>query len=361
MKHKKMVLTLMVVLVSTAVLKAQTDVLKNKWTKEKAHQWYDQHDWMTGANFNPSTAINQLEMWQEGTFDPETMDRELGFAEGIGFNTMRVYLHSLAYKSDPEGFKKRMHTYLTIADKHGIKTMFVFFDDVWGKTPKAGKQPEPVIGTHNSGWVQDPGDPAYKNEENYPALETYVKDILKTFADDNRVLMWDLYNEPGNTGKLTSSMPLLKKVFQWAREVNPTQPLTAGLWRWDFQELNTFQALNSDILTYHHYEDAEKHQHVINLLKTHGRPMICTEYMARTNNSRFSNIMPLLKKENIGAINWGLVAGKTNTKYAWNTPIKDGSEPIEWFHEVFRKDGTPYRQDEVNLIKKLNEEPNPKN
>ncbi|MEG3659910.1 cellulase family glycosylhydrolase [Arenibacter palladensis] len=333
-------------------------LLKNKWSIDKAKAWYAQQQWMTGANFNPSTAINQLEMWQDDTFDPETIDKELGYAEGIGFNTMRVYLHSLAYKADPSGFKKRMDTYLGIADKHGIGTIFVFFDDVWGKEPKIGKQPEPITGTHNSGWVQDPGDPASKDKENFPALEIYVKDILNTFDNDKRIVMWDLYNEPGNTGKLTSSMPLLKNVFVWAREINPSQPLTAGLWKWDFHELNAFQALNSDILTYHNYEDEKHHQHVIDLLKSHGRPMVCTEYMARTNNSRFSNILPILQRESIGAINWGLVAGKSNTKYAWNTPIKDGGEPIEWFHEVFKQDGTPYRQDEADLIKKLNEEAN---
>lgn len=342
-------------------LNAQDKLLeKNRWSAERAAAWYADHDWMSGANFNPSTAINQLEMWQEATFDPETIDRELGFAEGIGFNTMRVYLHSLAYKADPEGFKKRMDKYLDIADSHGIKTMFVFFDDVWNTTPSIGKQPEPKPGTHNSGWMQDPGDPAHKQQENFPALEAYVKDILKTFGQDSRVLMWDLYNEPGNEGKENTSMPLLKAVFTWAREINPSQPLTAGLWAWHFQELNTFQALNSDILTYHNYSDPEHHQHIINLLKTHGRPMICTEYMARTNNSRFANIMPLLKKENVGAINWGLVAGKSNTKYAWNTPIADGSEPVEWFHDIFRPDGTPYRQDEVDLIRKLNDAPKTK-
>lgn len=335
---------------------AQENVLeKNQWSITKAAQWYAEHDWMTGANFNPSTAINQLEMWQEATFDPETIDRELGYAAGIGFNTMRVYLHSLAYKADPEGFKKRMKTYLAIADSHGIKTMFVFFDDVWGKTPKIGKQPEPKPGVHNSGWMQDPGDPAHKDEKNYPDLETYVKDVLKTFANDERVLMWDLYNEPGNSGKENTSMALLKNVFTWARAVNPDQPLTVGLWRWDFHELNAFQALNSDIITYHNYEDEKHHADSIAMLKSHGRPMVCTEYMARPRNSRFSNILPLLKKENVGAINWGLVAGKSNTKYMWDTPIKDGAEPDEWFHEVFRKDGTPYRQDEADLIKKLNE------
>ena len=349
-------LTLMV-LAGGLTATAQDSVLEtNRWSRERAAAWYDELDWLSGANFNPSTAINQLEMWQEDTFDPETIDRELGFAEGVGFNVMRVYLHSLAYQADPEGFKQRMDTYLGLADKHGIRTMFVIFDDVWNKEPKIGKQPEPVPGTHNSGWMQDPGDPASRNAENFPALETYVKDIVTTFKDDDRVLMWDLYNEPGNSGKLTSSLPLLTEVFTWAREVNPSQPLTAGLWRWDFHELNTFQALNSDIVTYHQYEGPEPHQETIDLLVTHGRPLICTEYMARTRNSRFHNIMPMLKEQHIGAINWGLVAGKSNTKYAWNTPIEDGGEPVEWFHEVFRPDGSPYRADEAALITKLNAE-----
>ena len=324
-----------------------------KWSIEKAEQWYSQYQWLNGADFVPSTAINQLEMWQEGTWDPETIDRELGYAQGIGMNVMRVYLHSLAYQQDPKGFLKRVDKYLDISDKRGIKTMFVIFDDVWGKEPKIGKQPEPVTGTHNSGWMQDPGDPASRNEANFPALEKYVKDVITTFAKDDRVLLWDLYNEPGNTGKGNASMPLLKAVFAWAREVNPTQPLSAGLWSWGLTDLNAYQALHSDIITYHHYGNKEEHKLVIDLLKSHGRPMICTEYMARTRNSRFSTIMPMLKEENIGAINWGLVNGKSNTIFAWDTPIPEG-EPIEWFHDVFRKDGTPYRQDEADLIKKLN-------
>ncbi len=352
-----MILVFFFVLIAQNI-QAQNDdfVLEHKWSAEKAHEWYGSHQWITGANFIPSTAINQLEMWQKETFDPETIDRELGYAEGIGFNTMRVYLHSLAYKSDPEGFKQRINKYLGIAGNHGIQTIFVIFDDVWNPDPKIGKQPKPATGTHNSGWVQDPGYPASKNEANFPALETYVKDILATFSDDDRILMWDLYNEPGNTGKGNESMALLKNVFRWAKEVNPSQPVSVGLWNWSLVELNTYQALHSDVLTYHSYEGPEKHKRVIELLKTHGLPMICTEYMARTNNSTFANSMPMLKDYNVGAINWGLVKGKTNTIYAWNTPIESGEEPELWFHDIFRKDGTPYRQDEVDLIKLLNKE-----
>jgi len=242
---------------------------------------------------------------------------------------------------------------LSIAERHHITPMFVFFDDVWNKTPKAGPQPAPKPGIHNSGWVQDPGQPASNDTTIFPQLEKYVKDVLKDFAHDKRILLWDLYNEPGNSGKKDSSLLLLTKIFQWAREINPDQPLSAGLWDWSFEKLNAFQLQNSDIVTYHDYEEPQWHLRVIQLLKAAGRPLICTEYMARIRNSRFSNILPMLKKENVGAINWGFVAGKTNTIYAWDTPIPDGSEPVEWFHDIFRKDGTAYRKDEVDLIKKI--------
>jgi len=324
-----------------------------QWSVEKANAWYADHSWIIGADYIPSNAINQLEMWQAQTFDSAINDKELGWAENIGFNTMRVFLHSVAWKQDKDGFKKRINTFLNIAGKHNIQIMFVFFDDVWNKVPQPGTQPAPKPGIHNSGWMQDPGQPLSADSANFPQLEVYVKDVLTTFANDKRILLWDLYNEPGNSGKRDTSLSLLTKIFQWARSVNPDQPLSAGIWAWDFEKLNAFQIANSDIVTYHDYEEAPWHQRVIQLLKSIGRPLICTEYMARTRNSRFSTILPLLKKENVGAINWGFVAGKTNTKYAWDTPISDGSEPVEWFHDIFRSDGTPYRQDEINLIKKL--------
>jgi hypothetical protein len=348
--------SLFFILLSAITFQAYAQESSEKWSVEKAKAWYAEQDWISGANFIPSTAINQLEMWQKETFDLETIDKELGYAEGIGFNAMRVYLHSLAYKADKEGFKNRVGEYLKIAESHNIKTIFVIFDDVWDGEPKIGKQREPKTGTHNSGWVQDPGYPASKNEANFAELGVYVKDIMKTFAQDDRVLFWDLYNEPGNNGKRNESMSLLKAVFGWAREVNPSQPISVGLWAWDLQDLNTYQAQHSDIITYHDYEGPEWHKRVLELLKTHDRPMICTEYMARTRDSRFSNTLPLLKENNVGAINWGLVNGKTNTIFAWDTPIENGDEPVEWFHDIFRKNGTPYRQDEVDLIKKLNEE-----
>ena len=323
------------------------------WSKSVAQQWYAKQGWLRGCDFIPSTAINQLEMWQAESFDTATITRELGWAESIGLNCMRVFLHHAAWQQDPEGFKKRVNQYLAIANSKNIKTIFVFFDDCWNESYHTGQQPAPKPGVHNSGWLRDPGKLLYDDASLMKVLESYVKDVLKTFGKDKRILLWDLYNEPGNSNYQNKSLVLLKNVFEWSRQLNPSQPLSAGVWNKDLVDLNRYQLANSDVITYHNYESEKAHQEVIDTLRKYGRPLICTEYMARLRNSTFFNIMPMLKKENVGAINWGLVSGKTNTKYAWDTPIPDGSDPKIWFHDIFRADGTPYSEAEIDLIRSL--------
>ena len=323
------------------------------WTKERAKEWYSQKGWLRGCDFIPSTAINQLEMWQAETFDTATIDRELGYAQSIGLNCMRVFLHHVAWQIDPGGFKRRIDQYLQIAGKHGIQTLFVFFDDCWNPVYQAGPQPAPKPGIHNSGWVRDPGKLLHDDPALLEVLEKYVKDVLTTFKDDPRILLWDLYNEPGNSDYGNQSAMLLAKVFQWGWEVNPSQPLSAGVWNDRLTDLNTWQLAHSDVITYHNYQDEKAHQHCIDTLKTYGRPLICTEYMARLRNSLFFTIMPILKSQNIGAINWGLVAGKTNTMYAWDKPMPDGKEPKIWFHDIFRPNGEPFDPKETQFIRRL--------
>jgi len=330
------------------------------WSVEKANEWQKRTGWLSGCNFLPSTAVNALDMWQKETFDPVTIDRELGWAEDMGFNIMRVWLNSLVWKTDPEGFKKTIDQYLAISAKHRIGTMFVFFCDCWNPNSKTGPQPEPIPGVHNSQWVQDPScDLRTDTVALYAWLETYVKDIISSYKDDPRVLVWDLYNEPGQTSE-DLSLPLVKNVFKWAREINPAQPLTAGLNKYNAGrgsralELNKFLISHSDIISYHNYSDLPEHAIAMNLLRLYGRPVICTEWMARHFNSRFQNILPMLKKANVGAINWGLVAGESNTMYKWGEPVPDGSEPKLWFHDIIRKDGTPFDQAEVDTIKAVN-------
>ena len=150
-----------------------------------------------------------------------------------------------------------------------------------------------------------------------------------------------------------SSLPLLKNVFKWARACNPSQPLTAGIWYFDCPALNAFQLNNSDVISYHNYGDEKEHAEWIKFLQMMNRPLICTEYMARKKNSRFDNIMPLLKQNKIVAINWGFVSGKTNTIFAWDTPLPDVKEPDLWFHDIYRQDGTPFDQKEIDVIKSV--------
>src|SRR5258706_727368 len=223
------------------------------WTTDQAKMWYTRQPWLVGCNFIPSSAINELEMWQADTWDPKTIDRELGWAENIGFNVVRVYLHNLVWEADADGFKKRINEFLTIADRHKIKVLFVLFDDCWNKDPKLGKQPGPKPGVHNSGWMQAPGQARVNDQTTWMPLEKYTKELLSAFKDDKRVLMWELYNEPGNEGMFDKSLPFLKKVFEWAWAVRPSQPLTTATWNHDekFKKLYEFQLANSDVFTYH--------------------------------------------------------------------------------------------------------------
>ncbi|MGN0202081.1 MAG: 1,4-beta-xylanase [Candidatus Cryptobacteroides sp.] len=328
---------------------------EGRWTAEKAAAWYDAQGWIAGCDYIPADAINQIEMWSEATYNHELIDKELGWAEGLGFKTLRVYLSSVVYENDPQGLKDRMDDFLGICESHSIRPLFVFFDDCWNPESQYGPQPEPQSGVHNSGWVQDPPVPSREDTLSlFPKLETYVKDVLTTFADDSRILLWDLYNEPGNSWHQDSSLPLLKNVFKWGQEVRPSQPLSAGIWHNDLKTLNEFQLNNSDVTTYHNYNgDPENQQNAIDTLKSYGRPLICTEYMARTAGCTFQKVMPILKENNVAAINWGFVSGKTNTIFAWSTPLPGIDEPEVWFHDIFRQDGTPYSEEEIALIKEL--------
>jgi hypothetical protein len=345
---------------------------QQKWTAQKANDWYKDQPFLVGSNFNPANAINELEMWQAETFDPKRIDLELGWAEKIGMNTMRVYLHDLLWKQDPAGFTKRLNEFLAIADKHKIKPILVLFDSCWDPYPELGRQRAPQPGIHNSGWVQSPGAVALTDPSHYPRLEKYVKELVGAFKNDKRILAWDVWNEPDNTNGSSygSSEPinkvelvnkLLAQSFAWARSANPSQPLTSGVWKGDYSsddKLDATQRIqleNSDIITFHNYDDGVQFEKRIQWLQRYNRPILCTEYMARGNNSTFQNTLPVAKKYKVAAINWGLVGGKSQTFLPWDSWQKPyvGREPAIWFHEVFRIDGTPYKQDEVDLIMEL--------
>ena len=335
-----------------------------RWSAARANAWYANQPWMVGANFLPSTASNEMEMWQAATFDPLTIDRELGWAASIGMNSMRVFLHDLLWADDRKGFSDRIDRYLDLAAGNGISTMLVLFDSVWDPNPKLGPQPEPRRGIHNSRWAQSPGAAALADPAQEARLRAYVEGLVGAFATDERVVVWDVWNEPSNmnTGKYPDPenkrelvAGLLPKVFQWARNVDPIQPLTAGVWTgktlYD-DPLAAMQIENSDVISFHDYQPADKLEAKL-LDLPRERPLFLTEFMARKAGSTFQSTLPIARRENIAAYGWGLVNGRSQTVYPWDSwaePYLDGP-PDPWFHDVFHADGKPYREDEVAFIK----------
>jgi hypothetical protein len=343
-----------------------------KWSEQQARDWYAKQPWLVGSNYNPSSAINQLEMWQADSFNLKRIDLELGWAEGLGMNTMRVFLHDLLWTQDPEGFKRRLDQFLTISAKHKIKPMFVLFDSVWDPDAKLGKQRAPKPGVHNSGWMQSPNRTTLQDPAQYSHLEAYVKGVVGAFAHDQRVLAWDIWNEPDNTNggsygelepknKVELVTALLPRAFAWAREAKPAQPLTSAIWKGDWStpekmsEMDRLQIDLSDVITFHNYDAPTELERRIVWLERYHRPIICSEYMARGNGSFFFGSLPVGKVHNVGMINWGFAQGKTQTNLPWDSwqrPYID-REPSVWFHEVFRNDGTPYMVEEVEFIRRM--------
>lgn len=346
-----------------------------RWRPERAARWQAEQPWLVGCNFTPSTASNQLEMWQAETFDPETIERELGWAAGIGMNAVRVFLHDLVWEADPDGFASRIDAFLGLAWSAGIRTMLVLFDDCWFP-PRAGPQPEPVSGVHNSRWVQSPGHRVLRDRSQWPRLERYVRGVVGAFGRDERVCVWDLYNEPGNAFLPLATLPwhratplalarafrhfvlpsptlpLLRASFEWARSADPIQPLTAGLWA-PIPRLARFLLEASDVISFHQYASAEKlRTRIGDLARVHGRPLLCTEWMARPLGSRFETHLPIFRESEVGCFCWGLVSGRTQTIHGWGD--RPGTpEPEVWHHDVLRPDGTPFDEGEVEVIRRL--------
>ena len=374
----------------------------NRWSEKRIWDWYDNLPWLVGTNFITSSSINQLEFWQEKTFDVSLIEKELKFSASIGMNTHRVFLHDLLWQQDSIGFLERINKFLEISERNEIKTLFVFFDDVWHPLPKLGKQPKAIPNVHNSGWVQSPGARILYDTLNHDKLESYIKGVVSKFANDSRIIGWDLYNEPGQKGiashniskertielyrkigleitednysnydlnridpkdkKQVYTLSLLKKTVKWVREINPSQPITIGIYEWDVKwdnknnlsELNKYILNNSDIISFHSYGSKNEVLRRVNELENYNRPLLCTEYIAREYQNTFENILPIFNDNKIGAYNWGLVSGKTNTIYPWKSWDSTYTRPPKkWHHDIFYRDGNPYSSDEIEFIKSL--------
>jgi len=348
--------------------------MSGRWTKARACAWYDAQPWFAGCNFAPAYAINQLEMWQAETFDPAAIDAELGLAASLGMNAVRIYLHDLLWLQDRHGFLARIDTVLALAEARGIRALLVLFDSCWDPDPALGPQRAPIDNVHNSGWVQSPGVAALEDTTQRPRLEDYVRGVVGHFAQDPRVIGWDIWNEPDNgpdvatidhkkwANKAELVLPVMVDAFGWARAAEPSQPLTSAIWigDWSSREkltpLQRAQLDNSDIVSFHNYGSAGDFAKRIRWLKAWGRPILCTEFMARPAGSTFEAILPIARKFRVAAFCWGLVRGKTQTHLPWDNWISPlaGFPKEAWFHDIFDIDGTPHDAAEVEFIRMMN-------
>jgi len=309
-------------------------------------------------------------MFQADTFDPRRIAGELSVAKRIGMNTMRVFLHDQLWAADQAGFSRRLTDFVAIAAGHNIKPLFVLFDSCWDPLPRAGRQRPPIKGVHNSGWVQSPGthrlqDPAYT-----PVLQSYVTGVVGLFRNDPRVLGWDVWNEPDNPArdyrkvespdKQQLVAAFLPHVFQWARAVNPIQPLTSGVWQGHWRDPGSRSAIcniqleNSDVISFHNYGNPDEFEARIDELTPLGRPILCTEYLARSLGSTVEGILPVAKRRNVGAYNWGFVAGRTQTYLPWDSWKRPyTSVPKTWFSDLIHPSGQAHDDNEIRVIQQL--------
>jgi hypothetical protein len=325
-------------------------------SKNKANDWYKKLPWLCGVNYVPSTSVNTTEFWQAETFDEETIKRELNLASETGFNSIRVFIQYEVWRCDPEGMKSRFSRFLSMASSAGLSAMPVLFDDcAFNKqNPKLGKQDEPVPGKMMTSWTASPGHDRVTDRSVWPDLEKYVKDMIGTFAEDSRVLLWDIYNEPGNEGMGDKSLPLLDISFAWARDTKPAQPLTSGLWNFSdsFKKINAAMLKHSDVISFHSYSPLADTEKLIMGLEAERRPAVCTEWMARWLGSRIETHLPIFKSRGVGCYSWGLVNGRTQTHIGWQT-LPESVRTDEWFHDLYHPDGRAYKPEEIAVIQSL--------
>lgn len=343
-----------------------------QWTPAAANDWYNRQPWLVGTDYIQSNTVNQIEMWQQETFDADRVDLELGWAENLGFNTIRVFLHDLVWQRDASGFQKRINKLLNLVEKHKMKVIFVLFDSSGDPYPEPGHQHQPKAGVRNSLWVQSPGAKGLTDAKQLEKALIYAEEVVAAYSIDKRVLAWDVWNEPDNmnVGRFATSEPpkkaelmasILPKAFQYARAGNPSQPVISGLWKGDWSSsanlspVEKIQVELSDLVSFQNYDGPDEFEKRVKWLQTNGRPVLCTGFLDRNHGGTFEAILPIAKKYGVGVLGGDLVAGKTQMWLPLDSlqrPYTD-REPAVWMQDIFRSTGPAYQPQEVDFIRKM--------
>lgn len=353
--------------------------MRERWSIKQAWSWYQQQPWVMGINYVPSVTLHAIELWQEDTW-PEVMEsvhREFELMEDIGINGVRMFLPFHIWYYDRDKFLNRMDRFLEELASHGITMMPVIFNDCVGVKPEditpsmtrgwqkydighhGGHKDNPFTGDmERIGWC------LWDEPEWRASQEEYLVALLERFGNDKRIYAWDLWNEPGNSNRHDMSIPYIKRTFEVAREVNPKQPLTAGVWSYpqdygineaaDVEPVQRLALDESDIITFHQYEGIERVRRVVKVLQRENRPMMNTEWLNRIQDNFVKDNLPLYCEEGIGSYSWGLVAGKSQHFLPWDELWNHRELPLNrWQHDLFDTFFTPYDVGELNLMRKM--------
>ena len=360
--------------------------MSERWTKEKAWEWYNSRPWIRGFNYVPSDCVGWLEMWQEydHASKVETIRRELALAARIGFNAVRQFLAFDVWLYQHDSFMANVEEYISIAAENGLGVMLALISD--GGVPKK----EPVFGEvkttrgvhagEDNAAPEIPGifpserkwepsmpivDPKPKfSPVDEPALAEqfyrYVDELAEKYAKDERVIFWNVWNEPGNSNRGTLSVPHIRRAFEILRAHDPIQPLAADLWR--FPKNNkltaeeTVAAELSDVISYHDYGSLDHSVRVIEFLRGFGRPMLNTEWLHRVQFNSVYTHLPLYYNNGIGIFNWGLVEGKFHGKEPWENCWRryaagEKLDITKWQHDLLRANLRPYDPEEIKKFR----------
>ena len=348
-----------------------------QWSSERAWEWYNRQPWIRGFSGYPSNCVNRIAMWQayNRAEIAEQLDYEFALAHETGFNAVRAIIQFECWYYEHDSFMANLEEYITLADKHGVKVMLCLGNDCtvpknFWKPVTFGPQPVDwgyhsgiKKGPHAGGYT-DPGYMLLDDPDIEPAYYEMVDEIAGTYAKDERIQIWDIWNEIGNSRRGEMSLSAMEKFFEIVRSHNPIQPLTADIWRYtlDCDKITPAErrALElSDVITFHYYGPYANMILFIEFLREqYNRPLINNEWLNRLDGNDVAEIFPLFYLEKIGSYSWGLMQGYSQTYEPWgglfNEAFLSGTKDLtKWQHDLYRFNGYPYDPREIKLIKRF--------
>lgn len=350
-----------------------------QWSNEKIWEWYNSRPWIRGCNYMSADCANGIDQWQEYQFEErfETTKKELALMSELGYNSIRIRPEFFVWEKEHDGFMERFERYIELAAQNGISCMVIFGNDCC--PPKEEALNRLYLGEQHVDWGYHGGrkvsqhgtfagagysllDDAEYAEKHYE----FVREIVEKYKNDERIIIWDVFNEPGNSKRNSMSLPHMKKFFEIIRSIDPIQPLTVGIWSQTTELKNLTEAEkygleNSDIVSYHNYGTYENNIQELKVLKKLGRPILNTEWLNRCGGNTIEELFPLFYLEKVGCYNWGFVAGKYQTYEPHNSVwdnykseyYKYNFDFTKWFHDIYRPSHNPYNPKETELIKRF--------